>query len=453
MNRSLGPEPSCGGLLVSPPSHPPHNPASPTKTSRERGTHQESGPNHSDGSTNAPRRACRPATGNADNKRSRSESASARDSMGVGWPEPIDLIALAGKEPSPPIFIVDDWLPCGYATLFAGHGGVGKSGIALHLAGCIAMGLPFFGMPVQQRSVLYLSCEDREEVLHWRLAHICGYLGVTMSDLPPALDVLDLVGHESIVWARDPRTGASRTPAFGALAACIRKTKPQVLIVDGITDTFGGNENEKSEVKQFVNALVGLIPAEDGAVLLVGHVAKLTARAGGDSEGYSGTTGWHNAVRARWYLYPEKSCDDDECTSSLLLELQKSNLGRADQSMRFTWNDDAKIFVGETISAASKIDKGHRDKIERDGILAALRASIAAGVPVPTASTGRRTTYHVLSARAEFPETLKKGKAATRRFWEHMEFLQQSRAIKRDTHRKASRHKVEIFTCVGCAND
>ena len=61
------------------------------------------------------------------------------------WPPPLNLVTLAQQEPEPPQFIIDDWLPVGYATLLAGHGGVGKSGIALYLAACIAMGGHFSG--------------------------------------------------------------------------------------------------------------------------------------------------------------------------------------------------------------------------------------------------------------------------------------------------------------------
>jgi len=55
----------------------------------------------------------------------------------------VDLEALGEREPERPRFIISDWLPVGYATLLAGHGGVGKSGIALHLAVCAAAGVPF----------------------------------------------------------------------------------------------------------------------------------------------------------------------------------------------------------------------------------------------------------------------------------------------------------------------
>jgi hypothetical protein len=228
----------------------------------------------------------------------------------------------------------------------------------------------------------------------------------------------------------------------------IRDTECQVLIVDGITDTFGGNENVRSEVKQFVNALVRLIPADDGAVLLVGHVAKLTATGESRSEGYSGSTGWHNAVRARWYLYPEKRQENG--SGSLRLEVQKSNLGRTGQCLRLAWDQDAQLFLADPL--LDDLPRDVEDGIECEGILTALRASIAAGVYVPTALTGRRTTFHVLSARSEFPQTLKKGAAAKRRFWEHVESLEQSGQVKRAAYRKASRHTVEVFTCDECVN-
>src|SRR5262245_3827300 len=67
---------------------------------------------------------------------------------------PIDLAALALREPQPPHFIVDGWLPAGYATLLAGHGGVGKSAIALMLAVSIALGRSFAGLAVERRRVL-----------------------------------------------------------------------------------------------------------------------------------------------------------------------------------------------------------------------------------------------------------------------------------------------------------
>jgi len=72
-------------------------------------------------------------------------------------PRAFDLRKLAQCEPKRPAFIVQDWLPQSEVTLFAGHGGTGKSMLALTLAVCIAVGRPFFGLPTQARRVAFLS--------------------------------------------------------------------------------------------------------------------------------------------------------------------------------------------------------------------------------------------------------------------------------------------------------
>ena len=360
------------------------------------------------------------------------------------WPAPIDLAALAGREPEPPRFIVADWLPAGYATLLAGHGGVGKSAIALHLAVSMALGLSFAGLTVEQRRVLYLSCEDRENVIHWRLERICRELNVSLRELPGLLDIVELVGHDAILWDRDPRTGACFTPAFGQLEMRMRESGAGVLIVDGVTDTFGGNENARTEVKRYVNALLALVPSDTGALLLLGHVAKPTATTAATSEGYSGSTGWHNAVRARWYLYPETERSDEtdrpERTGRLALELQKSNLGPVDQAISWRWDAAAHMFLPEP--APSHFDRTVRERDEQRGILLAMRACADAGIGIPAATMGRRTGYHVLAAQAACPDSLRGSKAAARRFWRHIEALRAMGHICEGSMRRSDRHTV-----------
>lgn len=363
------------------------------------------------------------------------------------WPAPLDLEALAERAPQKPQFIIPDWLPASYATLFSGHGGAGKSAIAMHLAVCLAKGCDFFGLACERRRVLYLSCEDREPVLHWRLAHIAAYSAVDIASLRGWLDILDLVGRDTILWTRDLSTGNTLTGAFAELAARIEGQRTQVLIVDGISDAFGGGENTRVEVKAFVNALLGLIPL-DGALLLLGHVAKPTAASGASGEGYSGSTQWHNAVRARWYLYPEVEKADeggrDQRTGKLTLELQKSNLGRTDSSIGFEWDADAHLFVASSAFGTSAIDRKHRDQTEQAAILRALRgcaASIPTPIVVPAAMQGQRTAYHVLSKRPEFPDSLRSANGATRRrFWGQIESLRQLNLVSEREYRRANRH-------------
>jgi len=374
------------------------------------------------------------------------------------WPSSLDLVALAKREPEPPKFIVPDWLPAGYATLFAGHGGIGKSAIAMHLAVCVAAGLPFFGLETERRRVLYLSCEDRESVLHWRLTRICDHLSVDLASLSGWLEILDLVGSDAILWDRDPQTGATITASYAQLDERIRDYKAEVLLVDGVADAFAGNENARGEVKRFVNGLVALIPPDTGAVILIGHVAKPASTAGSNGDGYSGSTGWHNSVRARWYLYPETTQGEDgerpERSGDLILELQKSNLGRTDQSIRFAWDEEAHLFLGREIVGATASDRVHRDMTEQNGILAALQACAASDPPVivPCALTGPRTAFHVLSICPEFPVTLRAGKPAKRRFWKHIEALRAMHKIDECSYRRTDRHHAARFVVTGAAD-
>ena len=389
-------------------------------------------------SNGAVRREDRPAL------RAALKAADAQPVQSTEWPASLDLEVLAEREPEPPKFIVPDWLPCGYATLLAGHGGVGKSGIALTLAVCIAAGVPFFGLHVERRRVLYLSCEDREQVLHWRLARICAHLGLSLGSLHGWLEVIDLVGADAVLWGLDTRTGAAITPAMALLEERMRDYQTEVLIGDGISDLFAGNENARSEVKRFVNALVGLVSANTGAVLLVGHVSKPSSTAGANGDGYSGSTGWHNSVRARWYLYPETADNDDgernEKTGALLLDLQKSNLGRTDQTIRFRWDADAHLFVGEEVAGMTEFDRRHRDREEQRGVLRALNACVKSEIVVPAATTGQRTAFHVLTQRPEFPASLRAGKPGKRRFWKQIEALRQMRLVEEGSYRRANRH-------------
>lgn len=360
------------------------------------------------------------------------------------WPPPLDLAALAAQSPTAPNFIIKDWMPCGYATLFAGHGGAGKSYIALALAVHIAAGIPWCGMPVQRRRVLYLSCEDRLSVLHWRLKHICDHLEIDMATLDGCLDVRDLVGHDTIAW--QPDASGFATPAYDELAAQFRQSGAHVLVVDGVTDAFGGDENARWAVKSFVNSLLALIDPDEGALLLMAHVNKLTANAPAASEGYSGSTAWHNAVRARWYLHHETDQDEDRKaikTGALLLELQKSNLGQADKTITFRWDDQARLFVGEVLEggALNAALPANRDRDERESILAAIGAVIERADYVPAATTGPRTAYNVLSASGKLSKTLLGAKANRKRFWRHIEHLRSMRQIREGSIRRANGHK------------
>lgn len=355
------------------------------------------------------------------------------------WPKPIDLGELAKHEPQQPRFLIPDWLPAGYATLLAGHGGAGKSAIALQVAVALATGGQFAGIQATQRRVLYLSCEDRTEVLHWRLSRLCAHLGLSLADLQRDLKILDLVKYDTILWTPHHAEQAALTDAYQDLLMTVVGESPEVLIVDGISDTFGGKEIERAQVRAFISSLVRLVPDEDGAVLLIGHVDKAGAN-NRNGHGFSGSTAWHNSVRARWYLAPETS---DDPGSDMILELKKANSGAVGKEIRFAWSNAAGLFVGRAVKPETELDRAAKDRAERNGIMDAIRAVHESGDFVPAATQGPRTALHVLSQRPEFPDTIDpENKADKRRFWRLIEGLRQIREIEEVSIRRTNRHPV-----------
>ena len=90
-------------------------------------------------------------------------------------------------------------------------------------------------------------------------------------------------------------------------------------------DTFGGNENDRAQVRQFVGLLRKLAMTADGAVVLLSHPSLTGINSG---SGLSGSTGWHNSVRARMYLHSTTPTEGEQPDNDLReIEFKKNNYG------------------------------------------------------------------------------------------------------------------------------
>ncbi|SPJ18708.1 hypothetical protein SBBP2_890025 [Burkholderiales bacterium] len=349
----------------------------------------------------------------------------------IELPQPIDIRHLAATEPAPPRSIMPG-IPEGEVSLLGSHGGYGKSEIGLHFATCSAAGRPFFGVPVQQRRVAFFSMEDRPDILHWRLARICAWLGVDIASLAGRLDLIDATSCGPLM--DEMQNAMVHTTIYQWIRE--RMAGQQVLIVDGASDAFGGREISRAQVRAFIRSLRKLIP-DDGAVVLLAHVDKVTARNGDTTEGYSGSTAWNNSCRARWYLRREDS-------GELRLELQKANYSALGAQFAIRWNDSAHCFVGELILPAGRMERELLAQDARETIVRIIGELSAAGTPCPTATAGPRTAYHVLSAHASFPACFK-AKGSARQFWNALETLRTDKRITTGFENSSGRNKREVF--------
>jgi RecA-family ATPase len=98
-----------------------------------------------------------------------------------------------------------------------------------------------------------------------------------------------------------------------------------------------------AQVRQFIGLLRGLAIAADAAVIVCAHPSLTGINSG---SGLSGSTAWHNSVRARAYLRHIKTDDGIELDETLRqLEFMKSNYGPIAATTTLRWKDH--VFVLE----------------------------------------------------------------------------------------------------------
>lgn len=323
-------------------------------------------------------------------------------------------------------------IPEGRPSLIAADGGVGKSNIMTDGAVCASQGLEWIGHKWEQCDTLLMSCEDAADVLKFRIKNIARKRKIKLSALFKHLHVLDFVGLDALLFSPG-HGGDERTALYYALKQYIANHKIRLVIIDTMSDVFGGSEISRGEIKRFFNLLRGL----GATVIVLAHVDKVTAKNPQTTHGFSGSTAQSNAVAWRAYLYHETR-ENGERTGRVIGEVQKANYGETGARFAFEWDADAHMFVGAPMGGATVHERAKQDDEESAGIVAALRACAEKGIHVPAAATGSRTAAHVLVHQAAFPEALRDIKQATvrRRFWRLLEGLRASGEVSEGKHRR-----------------
>jgi RecA-family ATPase len=262
----------------------------------------------------------------------------------------LNVAAWDGVRVPPREWAVRDRISRRAVTLLSGEGGVGKSILVMQLAAAHVLGRDWFGAMPEPGPVIYLNAEDDERELHFRLDAIRAHLDTTFAALKD-LHLVPLAGEDGLLGTPD-RTGIIKpTPLFEQLLATAIKIKPVLVALDTAADTFGGNENDRSQVRQFIGLLRRLAISSNAAVLLASHpsVSGITT-----DSGLSGSTGWHNSVRSRMYFKAAKATNGEKPNPDLReLEVRKNNYGPSGEVIRMRWQNG--VFV--PVSAPSSLDK------------------------------------------------------------------------------------------------
>ena len=261
---------------------------------------------------------------------------------------------LAHAVPAPQVFWWDGLMPADHVTSLQGHGGAGKSWLALMLAVSIATGRPFFGHATRRGKVLYFSAEDPGNLVRRRLAQICREWGIDPATLASDLHVLDATEPAPGLFA-ELRPGGARmgatTPTYHALVQYITANAIDVVMVDNASDTFEADEINRAAVRAFIRSLALLVRPRGGAVMLLAHVSKETSRAGrgAGSESYTGSTAWNNSVRSRLFIVSTG-------TGTYELRTEKAQFAPPRDPIAYTWpRDGLPQLADPTVTVSDKL--------------------------------------------------------------------------------------------------
>jgi RecA-family ATPase len=223
----------------------------------------------------------------------------------------IDMSGWDASEPPPRQWLIVDYIPLRQVTLLSGTGGIGKSILVLQLLVAAALRREWVGgLFPKPGPAIYLGAEDEQDEIHRRLAAILKYYDMAFVDLNTSeFRALAFAGKDAVLADFDRNGRIKPTPLFKMLHAEAVALQPSVIDIDTAADSFLGDEIKRDQVRQFCALLRRLAIDSNSAVILNSHPSLSGMKSG---SGLSGSTHWHNSVRARAYFRRPESDDEDE---------------------------------------------------------------------------------------------------------------------------------------------
>src|SRR6185437_16182752 len=244
----------------------------------------------------------------------------------------IDLRDLMQRDPPAARYVFELIIPRRVTTLLGGHGGMGKSVLALTLAAHAACGRQWGSFAAVQCRAVYVSLEDDADTVRYRLRRIIEAYNLPAVNVIDALRVFDGSDIDATLAMEVAFEGIHRVTQTAAMERVADACKGAGLIViDNASDAYGGNENDRRQVRTFIRVLTQLARANDAGVLLLAHIDKSAARNGAYGNSYSGSTAWHNSVRSRLALLSDES--------GITLTHEKAQFSKAAEPMRLAFAD------------------------------------------------------------------------------------------------------------------
>jgi RecA-family ATPase len=222
--------------------------------------------------------------------------------------------------------------------LFTGEGAAGKSTIELHRSAAHVLARDWLGTMPEPGPAFHIDAEDNEKALHIRLAAITQHYGVKFADLiKGGLHLMSLAGQDAVLATVSRSGKVEPTTLYRQLLEAAGDIKPKSISIASCANVFTGDENNRSQVQQFVSLITRIPIIAGGCLVLVAHPSLTGINT---DTGLSGTTQWHNGPRARFYMKGIKP-DSGEQPDDDLREIvfKKNNYGPKAESIALRWQN------------------------------------------------------------------------------------------------------------------
>lgn len=297
--------------------------------------------------------------------------------ISVDW---IDPCRWQDQSVPPREWLVEGLIPLGEVTLLCGDGGVGKSLLMQQLMTSVATNSLFLGQKTLSGFAIGCFCEDDAYELHRRQDKINQSCGVQHSFLD-GMKIYCGVGENNTLILFDEQNQPTLTSLYHAIKEKAQEMDAVLIVIDTAADTFGGNENIRLQVRQFINSLSRLAKLCNAAVVLTFHPS-VTGLAKKDGTG--GSTAWNNTVRSRLYLERPEGGEEGNIRS---LTTRKTNYGAIGDKIMMEWRDGV-FEAQDSRDVFSQIKQAQQNKADDEAFLTCLDALTAQGRSVSHSSKG-----------------------------------------------------------------
>jgi RecA-family ATPase len=317
-------------------------------------------------------------------------------------------------------------------ALLSGEGAVGKSILLLQLLAASALKRLWLDqLSVAHGPSIYLGAEDEQDEIHRRLAAILDHYKAKFANLISGGFKPLAFANQSAMLAEFTRGGRIvPTDLFKCLYDEACTLRPKCIVIDALSDVFVGNEIDRSQVRQFGSLMRKLAIDSNSTVIIASHPSLTGTNTG---TGLSGSTQWHNTVRARAYFKKANSDSDRPDDGRRELQFHKNQYGSLAVPIQLMWSNGLWL--------PAKEDKAQTKRVETL-FLDILRRLTAQGRKF----SDKRSPSYAPTKFAEQPEA-KAARVSVKAFAEAMELLLADGTIRvieegRPSHRRT--HLVEV---------